>query len=385
MVPTRGCVDQMPAASIFRLLTSLVIASFLAACSALPGGAPVQREIVSASGEAETSDFAVYAVNRAFLPIVADWPETGDRAHGWISASGGARTQVIAPGDRLSVTVWDSIDDSLITNGEPSALLDSIIVAPDGTIFVPYLGNTRVAGMTLQLAREHLQDEIGMIVPQAQVQLTVEGGRGNSVDLVGGVGAPGRFPMPDRNYTILNLIADGGGVAGGLTNPQVRLIRNGNIYGTSVDRLFAEPNLDTLLHAGDRVIVEEDRRYFLSLGAAGDQSQHVFPRDEVTALDAMSIIGGVQSSRADPGGILVLREYPQSAVRPDNAGPDQQRVVFTIDLTTADGLFSARNFQINPGDLVLVTESPVTRTQTIFSLIGSAFGLVGQTNALASN
>jgi polysaccharide export outer membrane protein len=317
--------------------------------------------------------------------VVSAWPKNGDAALNWISASGGARTQVIAPGDRLSLTIWDSIDDSLITNGDPSAVLESIVVAPDGTVFVPYLGNTRVSGMTLQLAREHLQDEMGQIVPQAQVQLSVESGRGNSVDLVGGVGSPGRFQMPDRNYTILNLIADGGGVGANIENPQVRLIRNGSIYGTSVERLFAEPGLDTLLHAGDRVLVEEDRRYFLSLGAAGSQSQHTFPRQRVTALDAMSIIGGVQSARGDPGGILVLREYPASAVRPDAQGPDQGRVVFTIDLTTADGLFSARNFQINPGDLVLVTESPVTRTQTIFGLIGSAFGLVGQTSALAAN
>ncbi|AHM03584.1 Capsule polysaccharide export protein [Roseibacterium elongatum DSM 19469] len=375
----------MRAISILKGIAAMAMVASLVACSGLPGGAPVQREIVEASGDEAAADFAVYTVNRAFLPILSDWPDTGERHLGWISTSGGARTQVLAPGDRLRVTVWDSIDDSLITNGEPSAVLESIVVAPDGTIFVPYLGNTRVSGMTLQLAREHLQDEMSLIVPQAQVQLTVESGRGNSIDLVGGVANPGRFPMPDRNYTILNLLADGGGVENGLSNAQVRLMRNGAIYGVSVDRLFAEPGLDTLLHAGDRVIVEEDRRYFLSLGAAGEQSQHTFPRDTVSALDAMSIIGGVQSSRGDPGGILVLREYPASAVRPDAAGPDQQRVVFTLDLTNADGLFSARNFHLNSGDLVLVTESPVTRTQTIFALIGSAFGLVGQGSRLGVN
>ena len=114
--------------------------------------------------------------------------------------------------------------------------------------------------------------------------------------------------MPDRNYTVLNAIADAGGVRPGMDNPQIRLIRAGSIYGTSIDRLFAEPGLDTLLRGGDRVIVEDDRRYFLSLGAAGDQSQHAFPQDRVTALDAMAIIGGVESSRGDPGGVLILRE-----------------------------------------------------------------------------
>ena len=182
---------------------------------------------------------------------------------------------------------------------------------------------------------------------------------------------------------MLNLIAQGGGVQPGLVNPQVRLIRGGDIYGTSVARLFADPGLDTLLMGGDQVLVEEDRRYFLSLGAAGQQSQHRFPQDHVSALDAISIIGGVDGRRGDPGGVLVLREYPERAVRPDGRGPSQTRVVFTVDLTTADGLFSARNFRIHAGDLLLVTESPVTSAQTILGLVGSAFGIAGQTARLA--
>ncbi len=306
---------------------------------------------------------------------MADWPLTGERFLNWIPSSGGARTQVIATGDQLRLTVWDSADDSLLTDGEPSAVINALTVGPDGTVFIPYVGNVRVSGMTTQLARQRLQEEIDVIAPSAQVQLEVVEGRTNSVDLVGGVGTPGRLPMPDRNYTVLNAIADAGGVRPGMDNPQIRLIRSGSIYGTSIDRLFDEPGLDTLLAGGDRIIVENERRTFLSLGAAGEQNQHAFPRDRVTALDAMAIIGGVESNRGDPGGVLILREYPQSAVRRDASGPDQARVVFALDLTDADGLFSARNFRINPGDVVLVTESPVTGVRTILGLIGSAFGV----------
>lgn len=364
-----------------KVLALAAMSLALVACDGLPRGAPVEREVVQAAS-GEVADFAVYPVTRDLLGILAEWPATGERHLNWIPTSGGARTQVIASGDQLQLTVWDSADDSLITNGDPSAVINALTVGPDGTIFVPYVGNVRVSGMSTQLARERLQSEIDIIAPSAQVQLEMVEGRTNSVDLVGGVGAPGRLPMPDRNYTVLNAISDAGGVRAGMENPQIRLIRAGSIYGTSIDRLFAEPGLDTLLRGGDRVIVEDDRRYFLSLGAAGTQSQHAFPQDRVTALDALAIIGGVESSRGDPGGILVLREYPTSAVRTDARGPTQSRVVFSLDMTNADGLFSARNFRINPGDLVLVTESPVTGVQTIFSLIGSAFGLVGAASGL---
>jgi polysaccharide export outer membrane protein len=365
-------------------MACLAIAAVVAGCSALPRSAAVEREIVNAA-EDETVGFAVYPVSRDFLPVVADWPLTGERHLDWIATSGGARTQVIAPGDELAVTIWDSSENSLLsTAGQSAVPIEALTVQPDGTIFLPYVGDTRVSGMTVQVAREHLQDEMDMVAPSSQVQLQLVSGRTNSVDLIGGVASPGSYPLPDRNYTVLNLIAEGGGVQSGMTNPQVRLMRNGNIYGTSVDRLFDNPSLNTLLHGGDQVIIEAEERYFLSLGAAGSQSQHIFPQDHVSALDAMSIIGGVQSTRGDPGGILILREYPVSVIRPDNAGPDQERVVFSLDLTSADGLFSARNFRINPGDLVLVTESPITAAQTIFGLIGSVFGVANQTANLGN-
>jgi len=365
-------------------MACLAIAAVVTGCSALPRSAAVEREIVNAA-EDETVGFAVYPVSRDFLPVVADWPLTGERHLGWIATSGGARTQVIAPGDELAVTIWDSSENSLLSSAGQSAVpIEALTVQPDGTIFLPYVGDTRVSGMTVQVAREHLQDEMDMVAPSSQVQLQLVSGRTNSVDLIGGVASPGSYPLPDRNYTVLNLIAEGGGVQSGMTNPQVRLMRNGNIYGTSVDRLFDNPSLNTLLHGGDQVIIEAEERYFLSLGAAGSQSQHIFPQDHVSALDAMSIIGGVQSTRGDPGGILILREYPISAIRPDSAGPDQERVVFSLDLTSADGLFSARNFRINPGDLVLVTESPITAAQTIFGLIGSVFGVANQTANLGN-
>ncbi len=364
------------------LITALAVV--LMGCGSLPRSAPLEAEVIDGPPE-QVAEFTVYQITRASLSMVDDWPLTGEPELDWLPASGGARTQVIAGGDELQVTIWDSNENSLLSaDGERAVQIEALTVQPDGTIFLPYVGETRVSGMTVQFARQHLQDEIDMVVPSAQVQLQMVEGRTNSVDLVGGVAAAGSYPLPDRNYSVLNLIAAGGGVNPSLTNPQVRLMRNGNIYGTSVESLFNDPDLDTLLHGGDQVIVEQERRYFLSLGAAGQQSQHVFPQNTVTAMDAMSIIGGVSSSRGDPGGILILREYPRTAVRAGSRGPDQQRVVFTVDLTTADGLFSARNFRINSGDLILVTESPITRAQTILSLIGSAIGLASQTQGLSN-
>ncbi|MEQ6249393.1 polysaccharide biosynthesis/export family protein [Sulfitobacter sp. HNIBRBA3233] len=364
-----------------KLFLAGLLAFTMAACDGLPRGAAVQSEIVKGADQPE-ADFAVYPVTKSFLPSVQHWPETGIRRYGWLSRDHGSSAQIIRPGDTVNLIIWDSSENSLLTiPGQRTARLDGMRVSETGTIFMPYIGKVRIADRTPDSARQLLQRQIDPIVPGAQVQLSMAEGRVNSVDLVGGVNAPGIVPLPDQNFSVLAAISAGGGVRPALANPQVKLVRGSSIYQTSVSRLYEDPALDTRLRGGDKVIVEEDRRYFLSLGAAGQESQFTFNRDRVSALDALSIIGGVADSRANPQGVLILREYPSSALAAGQRGPRQQRVVFTIDLTTSDGLFSAKNFHINSGDLVLATESPVNNVRTIVSIVGSAFGLINVASA----
>ncbi|MGR3622248.1 polysaccharide biosynthesis/export family protein [Pseudophaeobacter sp.] len=370
-----------------RLLLSLVAAVSLillpAACGRLPGGAPASEEIIRGASAAD-ADFALYSVTRAFLPSVAQWPITGKQERlSWIPASTGAKTQIIQSGDQLTLRIWDSSDNSLLTSQEQKMVqLQDVRVAANGSIFMPYVGNVNVLGLTPDLAREKLQDALEAIVPSAQLQLDMAEGRNNSVDLVSGVAQPGTYPMPNRNFSVMGLISAGGGISSGLNNPQIRLVRGHHIYGTSVDALLNDPRLDTLLRGGDRVFVEEDERYFLSFGATGREDLHIFSKDALSAMDAMSISGGFQDGKADPQGLLVLREYEAAAVAPGLRGPRQTRVVFSLDLTSADGLFSARQFQINPGDLVMATESPINDALTISNIIGNFFGVFSRAGVL---
>lgn len=355
----------------------------LAACSRLPGGAPASNEIIDQVQEAN-GEFAIYFVNRAFVPTVKHWPATGKQERlSWIPGSRGADTQIIRAGDTLTLQIWDSSENSLLTSDLQRVVpLEEVRVASNGTVFVPYVGNISVVGLTPDLAREQLQSDLEAIVPSAQVQLSMKEGRGNSVELIGGVRKPGAYPMPSRNYTILSLLSDGGGADTSLNNPQIRLVRGNAIFGTSVEKLLDQPGSDTLLRGGDQVFVEEDTRYFLSFGATGTEALHVFDRDKLSAMDAVSIIGGVKDNRADPKGLLILREYPASAVQPGKRGPRNTRVVFSIDLTSFDGLFSARNFQINPDDLVLATESPINDVLTVSNIVGNFFGIFSQAGSL---
>lgn len=370
---------------ISRPLALFLCVVAVAGCSILPRGAGVQKEILKVDNS-ELTEFAVYPVSRSFLPIVKNWPATGrEHSAGWLPHSHKAASVPIKAGDRLDLVIWDSEANSLLTTPEQKAVeMKNVEVSPAGTIFLPYLNNIQVAGTGTESARRKIQRLMENIIPSAQVQLSRAQGHQNKADLVSGVAQPGSYPITDAHFTILNLISQGGGVSPDLRNPRVRLNRNGKSYVRSIADIYENPSFDTIIRGGDKVVVEKDQRYFLSLGAAGQESLIYFEQERVSALDAMALAGGVSDSRGNPEGILILRQYDTRAVRDGIKGPGHQRSIFTLDLTTADGLFSAGQFQINPNDTVLVTESPLNSAQTIFGLIGSIFG-IANTASNASN
>jgi len=361
---------------VFRAIAAVLAILTLSACN-LPRGAAVQSEVLSADPD-QAAGFAVYHVTRDFLPLAGKWPTTGatNGSHGWIGHSPAPAEALIQPLDVLDIVIWDSEETSLLTTPSQKMVdMKDMQVSAGGTIFLPFVSSVQVAGLSRTQARARIQRKMEEIMPSAQVQLTVKPGARMSVDVVDGVAKPGSYPMHDTHFTVLNALAVAGGASSRIDNAQVRLVRNGRSYVTSLDRLYRDPARDTVLRGGDKLIVEKDPRYFRSLGAASKETIVAFPKDEVTALDAMSLIGGLSDTRADPKGILILRQYPIGAVRDGIAGPGHERSVFVIDLTSADGLFSADQFAINSQDTVLVTESPINNTAAILGLIGKVVGV----------
>ncbi|BBU59225.1 MULTISPECIES: polysaccharide biosynthesis/export family protein [Mameliella] len=367
-----------------RLITLLAAVLALAACS-LPRGAAIQSEVLNQK-DAEKPTFQVIEVTRENVPGLATWSASGWHGHyHWPNTSHGSSSSVIRTGDRIDIIIWDSQDNSLLTSpGERFAEIKGVEVDSQGSIFLPYVNKVGVRGLTATGARAKIQERLAPILPSAQVQLNLQQGRDHTVDVVGGVGKPGAYPLPSRNYKVLNLLADSGGVMPDLRNPRIRLLRGSKTYEISVSQLLSDGSKNALLLPRDTVVIEQDDRSFTALGASGIENLIYFPKDYVTALEAVSLMGGLSDTRADPKGVLVLREYPAKAISPTGHGPRMQQVVFTLDLTTADGLFAARKFQIQPDDTVLATESPITSAQTIFGMVGAVLGVSAQANAISN-
>lgn len=376
-----------------RIKIGLIALMLLAACGSLPRGAGLQTEVLAEVDQPNTDgtegtlpeEFAVEPITRDSLARYAGWPANHEKSYSWLDRAGGGRSTAVSPGDTVSISIWVSEDNSLLTTpGQRVVELPPSLVSPSGEVFLPYVGQTKISGKSVEEARRIVEDAYSAISSSAQVQLSVEAGRRSSVSLVGGVATPGPYPLSDSGVTVLDMLAAAGGVPETVVNPQIRLQRGDRTYGISMDRVLNDTELNATVVGGDRIYVEGDERYFLSLGAAGSKAQHHFPQDRVSALDALSIIGGLAEERANAQGILVLRTYGEKSIRADGSGPRHVRTIFTLDLTSADGLFSAGEFQIRSGDLIYVTESPLIGTRNIFAIVTSAFGLLARVDGLTN-
>ncbi len=348
---------------------SLVAAIGLLAACQLPKAGPNKTEILSGSTANGGNAFVVEVDDRVTKATSAV-PQYGFSAA--FSSAPNLTADTVRAGDILGLTIWENVDDGLLSSELSAATsLAEVQVDSDGFIFVPYAGRIRAAGNTPEQLRQLITSKLQDQTPDPQVEVRRTAGNGSTVSLSGEISAPGVYPIERPSRTLLGMLSQAGGVAVGSDIALVTLIR-GNERGTVwYDDLFRNPRLDVALRGGDRILVEADSRSYIALGATG-QSRVAFDTQDLTALEALAQVGGLQSLSSDPTGIFVLRKERQDIARSVMGRQDlqgDQRMIYLLNLTAPNGLFIARDFVIRDDDTIYVTEAPYAQWSKSISLI----------------
>ena len=347
----------------------LAAMSVAASCS-LPKVGPNKREIFAGSVQKEGDAFIV-AVNDRVTRATAVVPALGF-SDSFKNASP-LTSDTIRPGDVLGLTVWENVDDGLLANEATNAtILDEVQVDSAGFIFVPYAGRLRASGNTPDQLREIITSKLEEQTPDPQVQVRRLAGDGSTVSLTGAVGGQGIYPIERPTRTLSSMLAQAGGVTIQPDIAEVTVIRGNQQGKVWYQDLFNHPELDIALRGGDRILVEEDTRSFTALGATNTQARVPFETQDLSALEAIAQIGGLISAASDPTGVFVFRNEPaeiagQVLGRDDLQGA--QRMVYVLNLTEPNGLFTARDFVIRDEDTLYVTEAPYAQWTKTISLI----------------
>jgi len=366
---------------------ALVVSSCMALASCgLPRSGPSKAEILG--GEERTEDGAFVLDVTQDMTRAMSAAEGGGFPAAFLQA-GPVGSDVIHPGDALTLQIWENVEDGLLSNGANAATtLQQVQVDAGGFIFVPYAGRLRAAGLTPEGLRDVITRKLADQTPDPQVAVARKAGDGATVTLLGAIGGQGVYPIERPTRHLSGMLATAGGVSVPAETARVTLRRSGRSGAIWLDELYADPRQDIALRPGDVIVIEEDRRSFIALGATGGQQRVPFDRRSLSALDAIARAGGLASQLADPTGIFVLREEPATTAnrllkRGDLTGP--QRMIYTIDLTGPDGLFVAGAFDVRDGDTIYVTEAPYVRWQKALQVLTGSIGAANSVSAIADN
>jgi polysaccharide export outer membrane protein len=357
---------------------SLVALLLGTASCGLPRSGPNKSEIYQGS-VLQGGDAFIVSVNPQVTRATSVVPSLGFSSS-FLNA-GVMGSDIISPGDVLSLTVFENVrDDPLVGNsGQRVSALSTVQVDGEGFIFIPYAGRIKAAGQTPEGVRDAITRKLDPQTPDPQVTVSRVAGDGSAVTVAGAVAGQGNYPIDRAARTLTAMVSKAGGVTIPPSVAVVRVTRGNRSETVWLEDLYANPALDIALRPGDQIVIEQDSRSFVALGATGAQNRVPFTSQTLSALEAIATVGGLNSNLADPTGVFVLRNEPEAIAnavlgRTDLQGA--QRMVYVLDLTQPTGMFEARDFLVRDGDTVYVTEAPFVQwDKTLGAITGSAAGV----------
>jgi len=361
---------------------ALLLVAALSACNLLPSSGPSSGDITRAGGDPTlhvvdvTPSIAAASRSVETLAFGSDFVGKGVVSPDTISA-----------GDTISVKVWENVDAGLLTGaGQRVTALEAIPVDQAGNIYIPYAGQLEAAGRTPSELRTAITEGLEAQTPDPQVEVRRIAGDGATVSVMGSVANPGVYPIETPTRRLSSMLARAGGVAGVPDVAQVKIERGGHTGRIWLQDLYDNPNYDVALRAGDRIIVEEDRRSFTALGATVKQARVPFNKRDMSAIEAIATTGGLDGRAANPTGVFIFRDESSDVAnrvlgRADLVGP--QRMAYLVDLTKPEGMFAARDFIIRDEDTIYITEAPLASWGRVLALAATGVAIARSVDVIA--
>jgi polysaccharide export outer membrane protein len=297
--------------------------------------------------------------------IVANHQVTG--FHGRFEVKHGAGPIVVGVGDQLKIIVFEASADGLFSTPESKQTPFDVVVQPDGTISIPYVGNVVLSGKTLDQVRQTIIEALQGKAVEPDVLVSLVSTASRNVSVLGSVGKPSVVPLGIAHETVMDVIARAGG---SLTPPYetyVNLTRNKTRGVVLIKSLLENPQENIFVQPGDQVYLVHDPRTFTVLGSVRSSQRVNFGANDLNLLEAIALAGGADDQRSDVKGYFVFRyeepeilekligtsrlsELKANGMKSDKSG--RYPLVYNFSMEQADSLMIGQNFLIKNRDII---------------------------------
>jgi polysaccharide export outer membrane protein len=267
----------------------------------------------------------------------------------------------VVPGDLLAFQMPTVVSMLPEREGDDTAPY-KCRVDSGGNVVLPILGNVGVGGRTLceieALVKAAYYPKY--VLAEPSIVASVDEYDMASVSVVGAVNAPGTYDLRSNELSLLCTLMKAGGIADGGA-AAIHICRSGpeGIRSTDVPVFdLTIPARDAELADGDTVVVEAmEERGVSVVGLV--KSPGTYPlaaKGRVTVMDALAFAGGVNDI-ADPQYARVYRQDGDGAL------------VSKLIKLSGSSAVGASDTRLKPGDIVVVEQTPRTRTRLILAQI----------------
>lgn len=270
----------------------------------------------------------------------------------------------IGAGDTLYITVWDHPELTSPAGSQQQTLANGRLVRSDGTLFYPYVGQIKVAGMDIEKLRQTISTKLAAYIENPQVDVSVVGYNSQHVILSGAFIKTDPLPITAVPLTLEQAV----GLAtintqdANLSN--LVLTRDGRDYHINLDQLDHSGELakNIYLKAGDHLYLSyNDHQEAYVLGEVTRPMAIPFRTTDLTLTQALGRAGGLNQTTAKGKAVYVIR----GARNMENA----PATVFELDAHSPSAFALADHFKVKPGDVVFVGAAGVTRWNRFLSQV----------------
>lgn len=269
----------------------------------------------------------------------------------------------IGPLDMVQVVVWEHPElTSPMGQYQPAGQR----VTTDGTLFYPYAGELKVAGLTAQELRAEITRRLSdKILNDPQVDVRVTGYNSLKAFISGAVNKPGYVAFNELPMTIPAAIAAVGGFADEADPSMIQLRRGDKVYNINyLDAFKANLPLDKiLLKPDDQMFIpalsetQKENRVYVMGEVARTGAVNV-NRGKLSLVEALASVGGLQTTYASSRSVYVIRNTSEKQID-----------VFHLNAKNAMALAMAERFNLNSRDVVYVDASDLATWNRLINLI----------------
>ena len=352
-----------------KSLITLVMVLSLGGCAMIPGAhIPSGSSGWKASDDNQPADLEemvnIHTITPKLLQEQMAKPETTPVFNHQLELEIQDYDYTVNRGDILNITVWDHPELTIPAGSDRSPSEAGNWVHSDGTIFYPYVGEIKVAGLKVTEIRDILREELTKYIASPQVDVTVASFRSKRVYMTGELKQPGTQPITNVPLTLLEAVSNAGGLTDTADWTNVTLTRNGETKRYSLRDLYRQGDTreNILLRPNDIIhVARNDAAKIFVLGEVGKPTSLNIGRSDITLAEALADAGGFAQATADASGVFVIRKAAEESGKIAD--------VFQLHARNATALVLADQFTLQARDIVYVTAAPIARWNRLIAQI----------------